>query len=80
MRLEAILNKPTCSVEELMKLFDISKNPAYEGVKSGDVPSVRIRGCIRIPTTWVKAKLGLGPLPDSILADALRELLRGVAG
>jgi hypothetical protein len=78
--IKAILDKPTCSVEEFRKIFGLSKNPAYDAVRRGDVRSVRIGGCIRIPTAPLKAKLGLGPLsPDTIPADALRDLLRGAA-
>jgi hypothetical protein len=78
--IEAILEKPTCSVEEFRKIFGLSKNPAYDAVRRGDVRSVRIGGCIRIPTAPLKVKLGLGPpAPETIPADALRDLLRGAA-
>jgi hypothetical protein len=45
--IKAILDKPTCSVEEFREIFGLSKNPAYEAVKREDVPSVRFGGCIR---------------------------------
>jgi hypothetical protein len=54
-----ILNQPTCSVDEFGELFGISRNPAYEAVKRGDVPSIRLGGRIRVPTAPLKAKLGL---------------------
>jgi len=40
----AILERPTCSVEELGRILGVSKNPAYDAVKRGDFPSIRIRG------------------------------------
>jgi hypothetical protein len=48
-----------CSVDEFAKIFGISRNPAYEAVKRGDVPSIRFNGRIRVPTAPLKAKLGL---------------------
>ena len=57
--IKEILARPTCSVEEFRRIFDLSKNPAYDAVKRGDVPSVRLGGRIRIPTAPLRAKLGL---------------------
>jgi hypothetical protein len=54
-----ILAQPTCSVDEFRKIFGLSKNPAYDAVKRGDVRSVRIGGCIRIPTAPLRVQLGL---------------------
>jgi hypothetical protein len=59
-----ILSQPTCSVEEFGRIFDLSKNPAYEAVRRGDVASVRFGGRIRIPTAPLKAKLGLSPASE----------------
>jgi excisionase family DNA binding protein len=54
-----ILQQPTCSVEEFRRVMGISKNPAYEAVKRGEVPSIRMGKRIRIPTAPLKVKLGL---------------------
>ena len=54
-----ILDQPTCSVEEFGKIVGLSKNPAYEAVKRGDVPSVRFGGRIRVITAPLKATLGM---------------------
>jgi hypothetical protein len=62
--IKAILARPTCSVDEFGKIFGLSKNPAYEAVKRGDVPSVRFGGRIRVPTAPLKAKLGLSPASE----------------
>lgn len=59
--IKVILEKPTCSVEEFRRIFGLSKNPAYEAVKRGDVMSVRIGGSIRIPTAPLRVQLGLEP-------------------
>jgi excisionase family DNA binding protein len=55
----AILAHPTCSVEEFAKIFNLSKNPAYEAVRRGDVPSIRMGRLIRLPTKPLRVKLGL---------------------
>jgi excisionase family DNA binding protein len=55
----AILGQPTCSVEQYGKIIGVSRNPAYEAVKRGDIPSIRIGGRIRIPTAPLKEMLGL---------------------
>jgi excisionase family DNA binding protein len=57
--LKSILDRPTCSVEEYGKIIGVSRNPAYDAVKRGDVPSIRVGGRIRIPTAPLKQMLGL---------------------
>jgi len=59
----SILSQPTCSVDDYRRIMGISKNPAYEAVKRGDVPSIRVGGCIRIPTAPLKQMLGLALEP-----------------
>jgi hypothetical protein len=55
----AILERPTCSVSELQKILRTSKNPTYDAVKRGDVPSIRVGGRILIPTAPLRKMLGL---------------------
>ena len=54
-----IIDQPTCSVEELGRVFRLSKNPAYEAVKRGDFPSIRVGSRIRIPTAPLRQMLGI---------------------
>jgi predicted DNA-binding transcriptional regulator AlpA len=54
-----VLEKPTCTVEEFRKLMGLSKNPAYDAIKRGDVPSIRIGGRIVIPTAPLRQLLGI---------------------
>jgi len=58
--MKEILDQPTCSVEELARIFRLSKNPAYEAVKRGDFPSIHVGGRIRIPTAPLRQMLGMG--------------------
>jgi hypothetical protein len=66
--IKAILERPTCSVDEFRKIFGLSKNPAYEAVKRGEVLSVRIGGSIRIPTAPLRVQLGLEPHHEAAAA------------
>jgi excisionase family DNA binding protein len=56
--IQAIFNKPTCTVEELAKVLGIGRRQAYEAVNRGDVPSIRIGGRILIPTRKLRELLG----------------------
>ena len=58
--IKEILARPTCTVEESGEIFGVSKNPAYEAVKRGDVPSIRMGQLIHVPSAPLKIKLGLG--------------------
>jgi predicted DNA-binding transcriptional regulator AlpA len=46
-------------VDEVKDVFQISRGAAYEAVKTGDIPSIRIGGRIVIPTSWVRRALQL---------------------
>ena len=52
-----IPKKPTLSPVEVAKILGIGKNAVYESVKRREIPSVGLGRTIRIPTTWVKARL-----------------------
>jgi hypothetical protein len=58
--IKAILDKPTCTVEQVRKIVPGSKNATYEAIKRGDIPSIRVGNRIHVLTTPLKAKLGLG--------------------
>jgi hypothetical protein len=57
--IKEILARPTITVEQFGRIFGLSKNPAYEAVKRGDVPSIRMGRLIRVPTKPLRVKLGL---------------------
>jgi hypothetical protein len=58
-----VLDKPTCTVEEFRRLMGLSKNPAYDAIKRGDIPSIRIGGRIVIPTAPLRQLLGISEKP-----------------
>jgi hypothetical protein len=57
--IKTVLSRPTCGVEDFGKIFGLSRNSAYEAVRRGDVPSIRLGRLFRIPTAPLRAKLGL---------------------
>jgi hypothetical protein len=67
--IKEILARPTCSVEEFGRVVGLSKNPAYDAVKRGDVSSLRFGGRIRVVTAPLRAKLELdrlsAPVPNT---------------
>jgi excisionase family DNA binding protein len=52
-----IPKKLTLSPVEVAKILGIGKNAVYESVKREEIPTVGLGRTIRIPTTWVKARL-----------------------
>ena len=48
----------TISVSHAATLLGISRTTAYECVRSGDLPSVRLGGRIVVPTSALEAMLG----------------------
>jgi len=57
---QVIAGRATYSVEEAAVLLGIGRNTCYDGIKNGDIPSIRIGKRILVP------KLAL----DRILAEA----------
>jgi excisionase family DNA binding protein len=50
--------RPTLTVEQAAKLLGISRGLAYQGVREGSIPSIRIGRRILIPTARLQALLG----------------------
>ena len=49
--------KLTYTIEEAGILLGIGRNSAYKGVKTGDIPSIRIGNRILIPKAALETKL-----------------------
>lgn len=50
-------------VEEVAKLLKVSLRTAYRAIENGEIPSTKIRGCIRIPVVQFHAQFGTEPQP-----------------
>lgn len=58
--LKQLLSRPTASVPDVGKLcYDLCRNASYAAAKSGDIPTVRIGKLLKVPTSALRAKLGL---------------------
>jgi excisionase family DNA binding protein len=57
--------RPTLTVEETAKLLGISRGLAFQAVRIGDIPAIRIGRRILVPLARLEALLkGDGPLAD----------------
>ncbi len=46
-----VMEKQTLTVEEAAKMLGISRNSAYEGVRSGEIPSIKVGRRLLVPRT-----------------------------
>lgn len=53
--------EPTLTVERAATILGIGRDTAYQCVKSGEIPSIRLRGAIRVPTAGLARMLGIQP-------------------
>lgn len=49
--------QPTMTVDQTAKAFRISRATAYEGVASGEIPSIRVGRRLLVPTAAVRRML-----------------------
>ena len=54
---EELLSRTTLTIEEMSLTLGIGRNSAYEAVKRGDIPSIRIGRRILVPTKALERKL-----------------------
>jgi excisionase family DNA binding protein len=57
--------EPTMQVERVSRALHISRAAAYEAVKNGEIPSIRIGRRIVVPTAAVRRMLLLDGGPDA---------------
>jgi hypothetical protein len=46
---------------ETGKVLRLRRGATYAAAKSGEIKTIRIGRLMRVPTTWLKAKLGIEP-------------------
>ena len=60
--LEDLLSRPTNPLPDVGRVaFGLSRNASYEAGRRGDIPVIEIGRIKRVPTAWVRKKLGLEP-------------------
>ena len=53
------------TVEEAASVCQIGRSSAYEGVRTGEIPSIRIGRSIRVPTALLMKMLGVETIAES---------------
>ena len=56
--LAVMANQKVLTIMEVSRILRLSRNATYEGVWSGDIPSVKVGKRILIPVAGLKAMLG----------------------
>ncbi len=51
-------DQPTVSVQEAGRLLGLAKASAYEGVRRGEIPTIRIGRRLLVPTELLRRMLG----------------------
>jgi len=54
-----ISTRLTVAVPTAGRAFGIGRNASYDAARRGDFPTIRIGSAIRVPTAWIRRKLGL---------------------
>jgi hypothetical protein len=57
--LTALLSNPTVTPGEFMQITRSGKNSTYKAILAGQIPSFAVGDNLKIPTAWLRAKLGL---------------------
>jgi len=47
------------TIEEILPVLGISRPAAYRAAASGEIPTIRVGRCIRVPTAALRRMLGL---------------------
>jgi len=55
-----MLSSPTTSVPIAGRLcYGLSRNASYSAAKKGDIPTIKVGCLLKVPTSALRAKLGL---------------------
>lgn len=49
-----LLRQLTLTPEEAARILRMSRNGIYAAIARGEIPSVRIGRCIRVPSAWLR--------------------------
>jgi excisionase family DNA binding protein len=63
--LRRLLTEPTISVDDAARVLGIGRSTVYAAVKAGEVPVIRVRSRLRVPSRWVRQRLHLEGEPDA---------------
>ncbi|MGW0048369.1 helix-turn-helix domain-containing protein [Nocardia cyriacigeorgica] len=57
--IQRITDAPTVSVDDAAAVLGIGRSTAYNGVASGEIPSIRVGRRVRVPSNWIRERLSL---------------------
>jgi excisionase family DNA binding protein len=55
----ALMEELTVKVDDAAALLGLSRNGTYAAIHQGEIPSIRIGRCIRVPTAALRTMLGI---------------------
>jgi excisionase family DNA binding protein len=56
---ELLDRQPTVPLVEAGEILGLSRNTTYNAAARGDIKTIQLGRLKRVPSTWLKAKLGL---------------------
>ena len=59
----ALAEEPTVTVDAAAALLGMSRHGTYNAIREGNLPSIRIGRCIRVPSKPLRQMLGLEDSP-----------------
>jgi hypothetical protein len=58
--LRNLLSHPTASVPDVGRIcYGLSRNGSYDAADRGEIPTIKIGRLLKVPTSTLRAKLGL---------------------
>ncbi|MGW5438595.1 excisionase family DNA-binding protein [Nocardia asteroides] len=57
--LDRLNTEPTLSVDETKTALGVGRTAVYGGIQRGEIPVIRVGRRMRVPSTWVRAQLGM---------------------
>jgi hypothetical protein len=58
--LRKLLSNPTASVPDVGRVcYGLSRNGSYDAADRGEIPTIKIGRLLKVPTSTLRAKLGL---------------------
>lgn len=58
--------RPTMTVDETASVLGVSRSTAYESIRTGDIPSIRLGRRLVVPTAAVRKMLQLDSSDESV--------------
>lgn len=57
--MDRLKTEPTLSVDETRAALGVGRTAVYGGIQRGEIPVIRVGRRMRVPSTWVRAQLGV---------------------